>query len=220
MNHITSIESKMTLYQSKAVGRYILTIGVLIAVSAVFLIIFFIGYWLEIPALTPFGPANDVLNATVSILGAVLAIILLPSPREKPLLFWIALPVVAAVWVGAAMVTLDSMRMGGMISNTTVYKLRINYGLGFITDSNIHIGDGLIGLWLMAVNMVAYAKNYWPRSIIILGIVSGALLSLGLFGLSAAFFGSLGQMVWNIRLGRWITQRKNLDDQQADDRKN
>jgi hypothetical protein len=216
VNHLTSIESKMTLYQSKAVGRYILTIGVLIAVSAVFLIIFFIGYWLEIPALTPFGPANDVLNATVSILGAVLAIILLPSPREKPLLFWIALPVVAAVWVGAAMVTLDSMRMGGMISNTAVAKLRINYGLGFITDSNIHIGDGLAGFWLVLVNLFARLNDLWPRQLTLFGMAAGGLLVLNFFGMTNP---GLLYMVWCIWLGKWLIQRENLVDHPEDDRR-
>jgi hypothetical protein len=194
----------MVYYQSKAVGRLSLTIGILIAVSAVFLIIFFIGYFNQIEQLYIFGTSNDVLNLTVSILTCVMAIILMPSPRKQPILFFAFLILMSAAWIGAAIVTIDSLRAGGLMSNRTFHVLRLKYGLDFITSHDLHFGDGLIGLWLMAVNMVAYAKNHWPRSIIILGIVSGALLSLGLFGLSAAFFGSLGQMVWNIRLGRWI----------------
>jgi len=204
----------MALYQSKTVGWYILTIGIIFILSAVFLIIFFIGYWLEIPALTPFGPANDVLNAAVSILGGVLAIILLPSPKEKPHLFWIALPVVAVVWIGAAMVTLDSMRMGGMISNSTVAKLRINYGLGFITNSSIHIGDGLAGIWLVIVNLFARLNDLWPRRLTLFGMAAGGILMLNFFGMKNP---GLLYMVWCIWLGKWLIQRENLADRPVDD---
>ena len=121
-----------------------------------------------------------------------------------PLLFIVFLLFTAAAWVGAAVVTVDSLMMGGLMSNLTFHKLRLNYGLGFITNHNLHFGDGLIGLWLTAMNIYAYAKKRWPRNITNLGFVSGVLLSLGVFGLEVGFFGSIGQMIWNIWLGLWI----------------
>lgn len=194
----------MHKFTTKALGRLSLATGVLIAIAAVFLIIFFIGYFNQIEQLYIFGTSNDVLNLTVSILTCVMAVILLPSPKQQPLLFIAFLILIFAGWVGAAIVTVDSLQMGGLMSNLTVQKLRLLYGLGFITNQDLHFGDGLIGLWLMAVNIYAYTKKQWPRNITFFGIFSGAILTLGLFGLRLAFFGGLSQMVWNIWLGRWI----------------
>lgn len=194
----------MQKFTSKTLGWLSLAIGILIAISAVFLIIFFIGYFNQIEWLYIFGTSNDVLSLTVSILTCVMAIMLLPSPKKQPLLFIVFLLFTAAAWVGAAVVTVDSLMMGGLMSNLTFHKLRLNYGLGFITNHNLHFGDGLIGLWLTAMNIYAYAKKRWPRNITNLGFVSGVLLSLGVFGLEVGFFGSIGQMIWNIWLGLWI----------------
>ena len=90
------------------------------------------------------------------------------------------------------------------MSNLTFHTLRLKYGLGFVTNHNLHFGDGLVGLWVIAVNIYAHTKKIWPRSITVLGIISGALYTLGLFGLQSGSFGAFGQIAWNIRLGRWI----------------
>lgn len=198
----------MQKFTTKALARLSLTTGVLIAVAAVFLIIFFIGYFNQIYALGYFGTANDVLNLTVSILTCIMAVILLPSPKRQPLLFIIFLILVVAAWVGAAIVTVDSLRMGGLMSNLTFHTLRLEYGLGFITRHDIHFGGGLVGLWIIAVNIYTFTKQFWPRSITILGIISGALYSLGFFMEFVSFFGGIGQMVWGIWLGRWILTYK------------
>jgi len=202
----------MKNFTSKTTGWLSLTIGILIAVAAIFLIIFFIGYFNQIGWLIFFGPANDLLNLTVSTLTCVLAIMLLPSPRRQPFLFIAFLILMAVAWIGSAIVTVDSLRMGGMMSNLTFHKLRLNYGLGFITSHDIHFGDGLIGLWLTAVNIYASAQKHWPPNITILGIVSGAILSLGLFGWDAASLGSFGQMAWNYLIGRWILRNTSPDE--------
>jgi hypothetical protein len=197
-------EHIMHKFTSKTLGRLSLAIGILIAVAAVFLFIFFIGYFNDIEWLYIFGPSTDVLNLTTSILTCVMAVILLPSPKKQPLLFVAFLILVLVAWVGAAIVTVDSLVWGGMMTNLTVQKMRLLYGLGFITNHDSHFGSGLIGLWLIAMNLFAYTKKRWPSNIIILGVVSGVLYSLGLVGLSFILFGGISQIVWNILLGCWI----------------
>ena len=204
----------MQSFTSITLGRLSLAIGVLMAVAAVLLIIFFIGYFNQIEWMYIFGTSNDVLNLTTSILTCIMATILLPSPKRQPLLFIIFLILTVGAWVGAAIVAVDSLMMSGLMSNLTFHTLRLNYGLGFITNNDIHFGDGLVGLWLMAMNIYAYLKQLWPRNITILGIVSGAVYTLGLFGLQSGSFGAFGQIVWHILLGRWIL-RKNSREQVA-----
>jgi hypothetical protein len=194
----------MHRFTSKALAWLSMTIGILIAISAVFLLIFYIGYFTQIEWLYVFGTSNDVLNLTTSILTCIMAIMLLPSPRRQSLWLIAFLILTATAWVGAVIVIVDSLMMGGLMSNLTFNTLRLNYGLGFITNHDIHFGGGLIGLWLMVVNIYTYTKDHWPRNITILGFLSGAVLSLGLLGWEVSTLGSLGQMVWGIRLGRWI----------------
>ncbi|MEJ2485663.1 MAG: hypothetical protein P8Y68_08000 [Anaerolineales bacterium] len=195
-------------FTSKALGRLSLSIVILSPFGVVFLILFFIGDFNQIEWLLPFGPANDVISLTISILTCVMAVMLLPSPRKQPVLFIAFLILIAAAWVGAAIVTVYSLRY---------YTLKLKYDLAFITDNNGLFGQGLIGLWLTAVNIYAYIKKFWPRPTAILGAVSGVIQLIGLFGLSAAYWGVGGQVVWNFLLGRWIIQRVNLADRPLDD---
>jgi hypothetical protein len=194
----------MNKFTSKIAGRLSTAIGILMAVAVIFLIIFFIGYFNQIEWMYIFGTSNDVLNLTTSILTCVMAVLLLPSPQKNPALFIVFLILIIAAWVGAAIVTIDSLRMGDLMSNLTFHTFRLKYGLGFITNHDIHFGDGLVGLWLAAINIYAYLKKFWPRNIAILGMASGALYTLGLFGLQSGSFGAFGQIAWNIWLGRWI----------------
>ena len=194
----------MSHNQSKTVGRLSLFIVLLSPFGAVFLILFFIGDFNQIEGLIPFGPANDVISLTISVLTCVMAVMLLPSPRKQPVLFIAFLILIAAAWVGAAIVTVHSLREGVLMPDNIYYALKIKYGLGFITDHNGLFGQGLIGLWLTAVNLYATIKKFWPRSTAMLGVVSGVIQLLGLFGLSAAYLGVGGQLVWNFLLGRWM----------------
>ena len=209
----------MSLYPSKTVGRLSLFIVFLSPFGAIFLLLFFIGKFDQIEWLLPFGPANDVIGLTISVLTCVMAVMLLPLPRKKPVLFIGFLILISAAWAGAAIVTVYSLREGVLMPNHIFYTLRLKYGLGFITDHNGLFGQGLIGLWLTAVNLYAYIQKFWPRSTAILGIVSGIIQLLGLLGLSIAYSGVGGQLIWNFLLGRWITQRENLADRPADDKR-
>jgi hypothetical protein len=147
----------------------------------------------------------------------VMAVMLLPSPRKQPALFITFLILIAAAWVGAAIVTVYSLREGVLMPDNIYYTLKLKYDLAFITDNNGLFGQGLIGLWLTAVNIYAYIKKFWPRPTAILGAVSGVIQLIGLFGLSAAYWGVGGQVIWNFLLGRWIIQRENLADRLLDD---
>jgi hypothetical protein len=146
-----------------------------------------------------------------------MAVLLLPSARKQPSLFITFLILIIAAWVGAAIVTVYSLREGVLMPNYLFYTLRLKYGLGFITDHNGLFGQGLIGLWLTAMNLYAYIKKFWPRPTAILGAVSGVIQLIGLFGLSAAYWGVGSQLVWNFFLGRWLVQRENLADRPLDD---
>ena len=204
-------------FTSRALGRLSLSIVIIALFGAVFLILFFIGDFNQIEWLHPFGPANDVISLTISILTCVMAVMLLPSPRKQPVLFIAFLILIAAAWVGAAIVTVFSLREGVLMPDIIYYTLKLKYGLGFITDNNGLFGQGLIGLWLAVVNIYAYIKKFWPRSTAILGAVSGVIALLGFFDLSVAYLGVGGQLVWNFFLGRWIIQRENLADRPAVD---
>ncbi len=194
----------MNKFTSRSLGWLSLVIGALTPFGVVFITLFFIGEFNQINALFFFGPASDVITLTIAILTCVMAVMLLPSPSKQPALFIAFLILVAAAWVGAALVTVDSLRAGNLMPGNIYYSLRIKYGLIFLTDSNGIFGQGLIGLWLTAVNIYAYRKKVWPRSTAILGIVSGLIESLGLLDLSITYLGVAGQLAWNILLGRWI----------------
>lgn len=165
---------------------------------------FFIGDFNQIKWLIPFGPVTDVLSLTIAILTCVMAVLLLPSSRKQLVWFFAFLIFIAVAWVGAAIVTVHSLREGVLMPNKIYYFLRLKYFLGFITDHNGLFGQGLIGLWLIAVNIYAYAKNFWPRSTAILGVVFGLIQLLGLFDLFVGYVGVAGQLVWNFLLGHWI----------------
>jgi hypothetical protein len=206
----------MSLYQSKTIGLLSLFIVFLSPFGAIFLILFFIGDFNQIERLIPFGPANDVISLTISVLTCVMAVMLLPSPKKQPGLFIVFLILIAAAWVGAAIVTVYSLREGVLMPNYLFYTLRLKYGLGFITDHNGLFGQGLIGLWLTAMNLYAYIKKFWPRSTAILGIVSGVIQLLGLLGLSVAYLGVGSQLVWNFLLGRWMIRKEERIGQLVD----
>jgi hypothetical protein len=194
----------MQKYTSRTLGQLSLTIVIISLFAAVALILFFIGDFNQIEWLIPFGPANDVLSLTIAILTCVMASMLLPPPRKQPVLFIAFLILIAAAWVGAAIVTVFALREGVLMPNNIYYTFRLKYGLAFITDNNGLFGQGLIGLWLTAVNIYAYMKKFWPRSKAILGIVSGLIQSLGLFDLSVGYVGVASQLVWNFLLSRWL----------------
>jgi len=198
----------MERFTSKSTGRLALVIGGISVLALVSLIIFFIGYFNDLPALGPFGPANDVLGALEAVLSAVLASMLIPPLRKQPFWFVIFLLLVVAAWIGALIVTIDSLEAGGIISGVTRANLRINYGLGVIARENLHYGFGLISVWLMVLNMVAFVKQFWTPTLAFFGLLAGMAMFIGLAGGRGALGFVVLYPAWCIWLGRWILKNE------------
>lgn len=205
----------MTLYKSKLTARLSQIIGWLIILSIVLLTIFFIGYFNEISAMYPFGTANDITNSIVAVLTAVFAAILIPAPRKKPIWFGVLLLLAATTWVGAAIISIDSLDAGGIISATTRSMLRIQGGfISFISWRTLQYGIGLQGLWFIGVNLFALLENLWPRKVVIIGLFTGLVMATGLIkGLEVNTLGSFVQPIWYFWLAGWIINYQGTDDE-------
>lgn len=192
----------MHRFTSQTTGRMMLLIGIVSIIGIILLLIFFVGYFQNIPSLYFFGPLNDISGSLEAILCAVLAVMLLPAYGRS--LLWIHIPLAALGWLGAVIVTVDSMVMGGFMSSSMEFQLSYQYGLSFITEQDLHFGFGLIGIWVMALNYHAHQNNLWPRNLISFGFLTSAFLMTGLFSTLAGFSMVILFPIWTILLGRWI----------------
>ncbi|MEV5966516.1 hypothetical protein AB0L70_32405 [Kribbella sp. NPDC051952] len=111
----------------------------------------------------PFGSINDVGNAVFGLLSAVLAWQLRTSA---------AVVFRALAAVGAVITVVGSILV---LTDTTGYYLA-----GLVSS----VGFALIGIWLIAANRTAAASV--PRR---LGLITGAVMALGLVGLPGVFMG-------------------------------
>jgi hypothetical protein len=174
----------------------------------IFLIIFFVGYFQNISALYIFGSINDILGSLEAILSAILATILVFSGPKR----WIWLNCIGAIlsWIGAFIVTLDSLMAGDVIPKNTAAVLRIAHGFPpLLTTHDLHFGFGLIGVWLIILNFQAIRAKSWPGYLIGLGFITGILMAIGLFGSSAALGFVFLYPIWCIWLGRYIMKSVN-----------
>jgi hypothetical protein len=172
------------------------------------LIIFFVGYFNDIPSLYIFGTLNDILGSLEAVLSAVLATILLFSLSKR----WIWLNLIGAIlsWISAFIVTLDSLMAGDIITRNTAAVLRIAHGCPpLLTKHDLHFGFGLIGVWLIILNFQAIRAKSWPGYLIGLGFITGILMAIGLFGSSAALGFVFLYPIWCIWLGRYIMKSVN-----------
>jgi small-conductance mechanosensitive channel len=191
-----------TRTQDPAAGWVASALAVVIVVTVVSLIVFFIVGGV-------FGPLNDVGNALIGILMAVLAIQL--SGRITGVLRWIG--VVLAV-VGAVVAAWGSWLV---ISGATTFLFA-----GFVST----IGYGLIAVLLALVCWSPIADR-WPDGLRSLGRIAAVLTIIGaiaavpglfsaaddfnslppsLWGFSLAWFGVYVLLpVWSYRLGRLLT---------------
>lgn len=192
---------------SKLVGLFLLSIGIVSVLAFIFLIIFFVGYSNDISSFYIFGSLNDILGSLEAILSAVLATIFLFSQPKR----WLWLSLIGAIlsWMGAFIVTLDSLMAGGILPKNTAVILRTQYGFpSLLTTNDIHFGFGLIGIWLVMIIVQAARSKSWPNHLIGLGLVTGIIMIMGLSGDSPLGFVFL-YPIWCIWLGRWIlTQPK------------
>jgi hypothetical protein len=161
-----------------------------------------------------FGKVNDVLNIFIGIASVTLALMLYAEHHAKsPLLSQFAL---AFAVVGLIFTIIGSILI---IFGFTDFVLAGWYS---------SIGFALIGVWLTIFCYSFLNINVLPHNLIIFGIVAGAFMAVGLFGilgiirgidsmetmpwyLYVAFFGWLGTYIlypiWTIWLGRFLLSR-------------
>lgn len=188
---------------SRITGQFLITIGTISVLAFIFLIIFFVGYFQGIPSIIFFGPLNDIFGSLEAILSAVLATIFLFSGPKR----WIWLNLIGAIltWIGAFIVTLDSLIAGGIIPRNAGAILSITHGFPLLlTTHDIHFGFGLIGVWLVILNFQAIQTRSWPTPLIGLGFSTGVLMMIGLLGSPGALGFVFLYPIWCIWLGRNI----------------
>ena len=131
-------------------------VGVLVVLAVVALLLFFtVG--------GPFGTVNDVLNAAVGAASATLTGLTTRGARH-PL-------DVAGALVGVLGGVVFSYGAWLVLSDTTGFFLA-----GLVSG----VGAGLVGVWLLVVNRPAPTHRRDPATR--LGLVTGAVMTLGLLG--------------------------------------
>lgn len=199
---------------SKAFGMFLLCIGIVAVLAFIFLIIFFIGYFNNISSILFFGPLNDIFGSLEAVLSATPATTLIFSQPKR----WIWLNLIGAVitWIGAFIVTLDSLMAGGIISTASASILRIKYGFpALLTTHNQDFGFGLIGIWLVILNFQALQTQSWPKQFIVIGIIAAILMTIGLAGANGALGFVFIYPIWCLWLGRYIlrTQERAINNE-------
>jgi len=194
--------------RNRNLGWLALVVGIVGLASLLSLIVFYV-------AGGPFGAINDVGNAVLGVLSAVLAWMVLRS-GAGPGYLWVAI-----AGVGAAVTVVGSVLI---LTDTTGYFLA-----GLVSA----IGFALIGVWLIGLNRRIATD---PDSLLPLrrsGLVAGAVMTIGFLNLPGlvmgldemetaplwAFAGGLSWLgiyfllpVWCLRFGR--RQRESPGDQQ------
>jgi hypothetical protein len=131
-----------------------------------------------------FGTVNDIFNTIIGILSVVLAWTLYAEYHAKaPLMSQVGL--VLAV-VGAIFTIIGSILI---IFGFTGFVLAGWYS---------SIGYALIGFWLAAFCYSLLRNDALPHNLVIFGIVVGAFMAIGLFGIPGIFAGidSMESMPW------------------------
>lgn len=108
----------------------------------------------------PFGTLNDMANALIAMLTALLAV-------QTAAKFAVPAAAVAAAGAGAALMVVGSWLV---ITDRTGWVLA-----GLVSA----VGAAAAGAWLLTLNLTAERKGAWSRPVTSLGVVSGALMTLG-----------------------------------------
>jgi len=146
-------------FPSRTLGWLAIAIGGVILIGDVSLILFFtVGGF--------FGTFNDLCIAFAAILSALLAWMLYPahralSPRLSQFLLSAALVGALVASIGSAFVIFDITGW-------------------FLAGLMNFFGYALVGLWLLGLNYFAKRKSTWPRYLVQFGLVSGAIMAIGL----------------------------------------
>ena len=200
----------MNGFTSRMTGWLVVLVGVTGLLAVVTLILFFVSLFQNIYALSFMGRLNDTINAMVGILSAIMASLLHSSlrrflPRLSPFLL-------IGVWTGAISITFGSWLI---VTGRSDVELSSYY---------YFFGNGLIGIWLWALNRIASRQAALPRRLTQWGSIASAFMMVGLLGLYGILLGSDGSdysplimitgisflgigifyPIWCLRLGRWI----------------
>jgi len=144
---------------SRTVGWLAIALGGVALLGTVSLILFFtFGAY--------FGTLSDLCIAFEAILSALLAWTLYPahralSPRLSQLLLTAALVGALVASIGSAFVIFDITGW-------------------FLAGLMNFFGHALVGLWLLGLNYFARRTDRWPRHLVRFGLVSGAIMAIGL----------------------------------------
>lgn len=200
----------MNAVSSKMIGGLALTVGIAGILAVVTLLLFFLGLFAYIPSLSFMGSLNDTMNIFASILSAILASVL-HAPLRKLARRLSAVMLIAA-WAGAIVVTFGSWLI---ITGRADVELSSYY---------FFFGNALIGIWLFALNRIAYRQYIWSERLTRWGSITSVFMILGLLGLYGILSGSDGSdysplvmiaglsflgtgilyPIWALCLGRWI----------------
>lgn len=188
---------------SKLIGQILIAIGIVTILGIVFLATFFIGISQDISSMYFFGSVSDICVSLIAFLNALTATIVLVSQGMR--WFWLNIIGVILTWTGTFIVMLDSLAAGDLISKSSAAILRIKYGFPtLLTTQEAQFGFGLIGVWLLLLNIQAMRTKSWPMHLIRLGFSTGIIMMIGF----ANGFGWIGvgilSPVWCMLLGRYI----------------
>ena len=155
-------------FSSVTMGWVAIATGIAGLLGLAFIILFFtVGQ--------PFGTLNDICIGLTAILSVVLVWMLYPGHRA-PLSLLSQVALVIAI-CGALLVLVGT-------------ALAISGVKGwFLSGLYMAAGNAMIGLWLLGLNYFALRDNSLPHSLVIFGLISGAILALGLVTIPGIFRG-------------------------------
>ena len=146
-------------FSSGTIGSVAIATGITGLLGLIFIVLFFsVGQ--------PFGTLNDICIGLTAILSMVLVWMLYPGHHtQAPLLSQIALVIAL---LGAIVVVIGSVLS---ISGKTGW---------FLSGLYMAAGNGMIGVWLLALNYSALRGIRFPHGLVIFGLISAVILVLGL----------------------------------------
>ncbi len=159
----------MTALTSKTTGWLALGIGITSVIGVALLFIFLTGYFTNQYQLEKFGTYSDIAGIFPPIFSTILGTTIYLSQRDsspKPGFLYLI-----GVWIGTALILYGAW-------------LIVTGSGGLVKQGSYHsFGYGLIGLWLLRLNSNAGKKKIFPPLLSRLGLVSSAIMLVGLLGI-------------------------------------
>lgn len=178
-------------FSTATMGWFLIATGISGLLGLIFIILF-------IKFGQPFGTLNDISIGLTAVLSAALVWSLYPIQlRESSRLSQIT---ILLAMIGVFFVLVGSFRAIFGISGW------------YLSGLYMAMGNALIGIWLLHVNIIAYQNAAWPPGIVIFGFISGGLLLLGFSAIPGIFRGTdlktydvtvINIMWWTSALG-WL----------------